>query len=159
VWYSKWPKATAFHIGFHAQAPLRILELAPHCPVTMNNVTFYPEDIQALFAQFYDGFNLNPIFAGAINIIDTIDPLSQNLMGTADQKILLIEMLIQECTFGPWQTYLTVANMVGMQKRPFIQDLDSGPEVWNYGVGQYNITSLERFTLEEGAQKFWNVTK
>jgi hypothetical protein len=115
----------------------------------MNNVTFYPEDIDALFTQFYDGFNLNPIFAGAryngpvIPELDTYgrpkDPAHRDV--------------------NPGMYVLALTNMIGIQKRPFLEDNDSGPEVWNGPLGKYNLTSLERFTLEDGAQKFWNVTK
>ncbi len=132
----------------HAQAPLRILELAPRCPVTMNNVTFYPQDITALFAQFYDGFNLKPIFAGARYNGPPIPEFDEYVRpkDPAHRDV------------NPGMYFLTVANMVGIQNRPFLEDIDAGPEVWNAPVGQYNITALERFTLEQGAQKFWNVT-
>jgi hypothetical protein len=132
----------------HAQAPLSILELSPRCPVTMNNVTFYPQDIQALFAQFYDGFNLNPVFAGARYNGPPIPELDEygRPKYPAHRDV------------NPGMYFLTVANLVGVQNRPFLEDIDAGPEVWNDPVGHYNITSLERSTLEQGAQKFWNVT-
>jgi hypothetical protein len=133
----------------HAQAPLKILELAPRCPVTMNNVTFYPEDIDALFSQFYDGFNLNPIFAGA----RYNGPKTPELDGYGRPKDPAHRDV------NPGMYVLALTNMIGIQKRAILQDSDSGPEVWNSPIGTYNLTSLKRFTLEEGAQKFWNVTK
>jgi hypothetical protein len=114
----------------------------------MNNVTFYPEDIQALFTQFYDGFNLKPIFAGARYNGPAIPEWDE--YGRPKEP--------SHRDVNPGMYFLTVANMVGIQNRPFLEDNDAGPEVWNAPVGQYNITSLERFTLEQGAQKFWNVT-
>jgi hypothetical protein len=133
----------------HAQAPLKALELAPRCPVTMNNVTFYPEDIDALFSQFYDGFNLNPIFAGARYNGPEIPELDGygRPQDPAHRDV------------NPGMYVLALTNMIGIQKRPFLQDSDSGPEVWNHPIGTHNFTSLKRFTLEDGAQKFWNVTK
>jgi hypothetical protein len=140
-------------VGLQTRAPVTFLEAAPRCPVTMNNVTFSPADIAALLLQFYDGFELNPAIVGT-NYNGPAIPEYDEYGRPTDPA---------HRDVNPGMFVLALTNLIGIQNRPFVEDYAIGytvdPDIETWALGKYNLTSIERLTLEDGAQKFWNVTK
>ncbi|KAL8003205.1 putative transglutaminase elicitor [Plasmopara halstedii] len=128
-----------------AQASL--LEKEPRCPVTFNNVTFNPNDIKGLISVVYAEAQVPTIYGG--NYFP-----GQN--GTLDGSVPSAPP--QYRNVNPAFYHITAANLLGKLNQSFIFDRYSDERVLDLTAFAFEVTRLQRMTLQEAAREFFDST-
>ncbi|HEY8377572.1 MAG TPA: hypothetical protein VIK91_13850, partial [Nannocystis sp.] len=109
----------------HGWAPAAILEPEPRKAVTYNGVRFEINDIKALLAITYDRGVANRFISLRCNE-DGDNHDVTNLAACKDTN--------------PGSFHVVVANLLGIERRAFIEDRVYDDEVWNFPVVAYRVT-------------------
>lgn len=125
----------------HAWAPAAILEKEPLHQVTMptqyGDINFEVGDIKALFALVYDRTSAT-LIGGRCNDFDV----------KRDEKTgRIINDDCRDLNAGAFHVAMT--NLLGIQKRGFVEDRTFDYEVWNQPVKGFEVKSMEEITVEE----------
>jgi hypothetical protein len=126
----------------HAWAPAAVMEPEPIHPVTHNGVSFKVNDIKALVTAAYDeGLQ------------------TQFLSGRCDEKGDSIEKdengypVPPDCAdTNPGSFHVVVANLLGIQRRSFVEDRTWDYEVWNQPIRDFEVTKDEVITATEAME-------
>ncbi|MFU8804910.1 MAG: proprotein convertase P-domain-containing protein [Bradymonadaceae bacterium] len=125
----------------HATAPVAVLEDEPLKAVEHNGVTFEVGDIKALLTMEYD--RSQSYFVGQ----------RCNLRGDdihRDEYGRIQDESCRNLNAGTFHVLMT--NLLGIQNRMMVADIDGGYMVWNYPVSGYKVTHQRALTLEEANQ-------
>ena len=118
----------------HAWAPAAIMEKEPEQPVEHNGVTFQINDIKALISLSYTAGLSTDFLSLRCNKNDKKEEIEYNEYGipVEDDK---------ECADTNAGTFhVVVANMMGIQKKSFVEDRTFDDQVWNQPVRSYKVT-------------------
>ncbi|KAL7686261.1 putative transglutaminase elicitor [Plasmopara halstedii] len=129
-------------------APAAIFEKEPLCPITFNNVEFYPNDIKGLISAVYAGANSSKIFGGKRYHDKEV---------SLDQYGRPTEANYRDVT--PAFFHITLANIIGKLKRSLIIDRFPGHTVWNQALSAFEVYEQKTMTPEEAAKSFFNTDK
>ncbi len=124
----------------HAWAPASILSAEPLEPVTHQGVTFKVQDIKALLTLAYNDVDAMAVSgrcfddnsAGRIEFDTHGRPTNQDCIDT-----------------NPGTLHLLLANLLGVEKRSFVEDRTFDDEVWNQPIRAFRTLQLEEVTPEE----------
>ncbi|MEE2788314.1 MAG: proprotein convertase P-domain-containing protein [Myxococcota bacterium] len=125
----------------HAWAPAAILEKEPLYPVTVTTphgeIVFEIGDIKALYSIIYDRTRAT-LIGGRCNDFDV------------ERDETTGRIISEECRdLNAGSFHVAMANLVGIQKRGFVEDRTFDYEVWNQPVKGYNVHTLEEITTEK----------
>jgi len=125
----------------HAWAPAAILEKEPLNPVTIptehGDIVFTVGDIKALYAVIYDRANAS-LIGGRCNDREV------------DRDESTGRIKSDECRdLNAGSFHVAMANLLGIQKRGFVEDRTFNYEVWNQPVKGYTVNDLEEISIEQ----------
>ncbi|MEE2757949.1 MAG: proprotein convertase P-domain-containing protein [Myxococcota bacterium] len=125
----------------HAWAPAAILEKEPLHPVTIptefGDIVFTVGDIKALYAVIYDRANAS-LIGGRCNDRE-VDRDESTGRITSDE--------CRDLNAGSFHVAMT--NLLGLQKRGFVEDRTFNYEVWNQPVKGYTVNTLEEINVQQ----------
>jgi hypothetical protein len=121
----------------HAWAPATIMEPEPKHNVIHNGVEFKVNDIKALVSLGYTAGVSVDFISLRCNKNDDDDKINYNEFGIPDGTN-------PECADTNAGTFhVVVTNMLGIQKKAFIEDRTFDDEVWNQPVRSFEVTSAK----------------
>ncbi len=133
----------------HAWAPAAIMEDEPLYPVTMptefGDIVFDIADMKALYSVIYDRSQAT-LIGGRCNEFD-VDRDEQTGRITNDE--------CRDLNAGSFHVSMT--NLIGLQKRGFVEDRTFDYEVWNQPVKGYEIHLMQEISISD-AHHLLNVT-
>jgi hypothetical protein len=105
-----------------------INEVRPKRAVTYKGVTFTPADIEALLVEKWQG-------------ADGIPLVGRRCMEAPgfDANGRMVEEACRD--FNPGAFHVILGNALGIEREPFILDIDPGAPVWNYPVVSYQTAT------------------
>ena len=132
----------------HAWAPAAILEKEPLYPVTIpteyGDITFEVGDIKALFSIAYDRTQA-ALIGGRCNDFEV----------KRDEKTgRIINENCRDLNAGAFHVSMT--NLLGIQRRGFVEDRTFDYEVWNQPVKGFEVKEMEEISIER-AHELLNV--
>ncbi len=113
--------------GINEQKPLR--------SVTYRGVTFTPQDIEALLVEKWQGTQGINLVGKRCQGPTAYDGTGRPIDGSCRD-------------FNPASFHLLLENVVGLQRSPFILDIEASEAVWNYPVVSYQ-TRTEEISLNQ----------
>ena len=123
----------------HAWAPAAVLQPAPQHPVVHNGVTFEVNDLRALVALTHDkGLTSKTVSlrcneeGGDIALDAYGNPVDESCRDT-----------------NPGTFHVVTANLLGLQKRAFIEDRTWDSQVWNQPVYAFDVVDTRPVTNAE----------
>lgn len=123
----------------HAWAPAAILVSEPINDVTYNNVTFKVNDIKALVSLSYTNAVQNIFLSRRCD--DPGEDLEFDEYGRPFKS---------ECMdTNPGTFHVVVANLLGLQKKSFVEDKTYDYQVWNQPVRSYQVLKNDAVTAEQ----------
>lgn len=123
----------------HAWAPAAVLEVEPKHPVTYNNVTFMVNDLKALMTYAYN-YDLETTFAGMrCNYPDS--SITRDRYGRPVLPCVL--------DVNPGTYHIALGNILGIEKKSFVEDRDAKSQVWNHPLSKYKINSFKEVNNTE----------
>ncbi|CEG44190.1 RxLR-like protein [Plasmopara halstedii] len=128
-------------------AQAAMLEQEPLCPVTVNNVTFHPNDIKGLISIVYAEANVPTIFGGRY-----FDGQKQ----TFDKNGRSSAPEYRDVT--PSFFHIVAANLLGNMNQAFIFDWYTGESIQHQAVSGFDVYLESPMTLQDAARKFFNST-
>lgn len=101
-----------------------INEIKPRRAVTYKGVTFTPSDIEALLVEKWQG-------------VDGIPLVGRRCQQTPgyDANGRMVEDSCRD--FNPGAFHIILGNALGLEREPFVMDIEAGEAVWNYPVVSY----------------------
>ncbi len=128
----------------HAWAPAAILEREPLNAVTYNGVTFDIADMKALYSVIYDRSS-SALIGGRCNDFEV------------DRDETTNRITNDECRdLNAGSFHVSMVNLIGLQKRGFVEDRTFDFEVWNQPVKGYDIHSMDEISVAD-AHELLNV--
>ncbi|MGC6417619.1 MAG: proprotein convertase P-domain-containing protein [Bradymonadia bacterium] len=125
----------------HAWAPAAILEREPLFPVTIptehGEIVFTVGDIKALYAVIYDRSRAS-LIGGRCN---------DHEVKRDEVTGRIISGECRDLNAGAFHVAMT--NLLGLQKRGFVEDRTFDYEVWNQPVKGYTVNTQEEITVAE----------
>ena len=125
----------------HAWAPAAILEKEPLHPVTMptefGDITFEIGDIKALYSVMYNRSSA-ALIGGRCNDLEVKRDETTGRIVNDDCRDL-----------NAGSFHVAMANLVGIQKRGFVEDRTYDYEVWNQPVKGYDVHEMTEISVEE----------
>jgi len=121
----------------HAWTPAAILEPTPLHPVTYNDVTFEVGDIKALLQTIYDRSSAS-LIGGRCNDWEIEREDDTGRIKNPDCRDL-----------NAGSFHVSVVNLLGVQKRGFVEDKTTGYQVWNQPVWKYEVTQSEEISIPD----------
>ena len=125
----------------HAWAPAAILEKEPLHAVTYNGVTFDIADMKALYSVIYDRSS-SALIGGRCNDFE-VDRDETTGRITNDG--------CRDLNAGSF--HVSMVNLIGLQRRGFVEDRTYDFEVWNQPVKGYKIHSMDEISVEAAHEK------
>ncbi len=124
----------------HAWAPASILSAEPLEPVTHAGVTFKVQDIKALLTLAYNHVDALGV-SGRCNDDNSAGRIEFDAHGRPTN---------QDCIdTNPGTLHLLLANLLGLEKRAFIEDRTFDDEVWNQPIRAFRTLQLKEVTPKE----------
>jgi hypothetical protein len=115
----------------------------PTRSVTVNGVTFAPEDIKALMAEIHMNADYEFLGGNRCDVEGSVPLPGQR----ADPTVMA------ECEdVNPGTFHAAIANWLGRMKHVLVMDQYSGDQVWNYPLYAYEVQSLESITEQQARQ-------
>ena len=132
----------------HAWAPVAILELEPLHAVTHNGVEFKVNDLKALASLAYDTGVETTFISGRCDSVNGGDNgIEYDAYGNPTSEN-------GDCADTNAGTFhVAVANVMGVQKKSFVEDRTFDYEVWNQPVHSYEVKKSEPLTAFEAHRK------
>jgi hypothetical protein len=125
----------------HAWVPAAMLEARPERAVTHNGVTFEVGDLEALLIAAYNRADADMI-GGRCNLgNDSNEPIERDEYGRA------VAVECRDTNAGSFHVIMT--NYLGLMQRAYAEDRTYDYEVWNQPVVAYEVTKLEKISVEE----------
>ena len=119
----------------HAWAPAAILEKEPLHPVEYNGQTFTVGDIKGLITTIYDRSN-SALIGGRCNDWD---------VKRDEDTGRIINSECRDLNAGSF--HVVMVNLLGIQKRGFVEDRTYDYQVWNQPVAKYEVHSTEEIPV------------
>ena len=132
----------------HAWAPAAILEKEPLHAVTMptefGEITFEVGDMKALYAIMYNRSSA-ALIGGRCNDFEVKRDETTGRITNSDCRDL-----------NAGSFHVSMANLIGIQKRGFVEDRTYDYEVWNQPVKGYDVHEMTEISIDE-AHELLNV--
>jgi len=121
----------------HAWAPAAILEKEPLHAVEYNGQTFEVGDIKGLIQTIYDRSN-SALIGGRCNEWE---------VERDEETGRIMDSECRDLNAGSF--HVVLVNLLGLQKRGFVEDRTYDYQVWNQPVSKYEIHSIDEITVDE----------
>lgn len=123
----------------HAWAPAAIMVPEPKKPVTYNGVTFKVNDIKALISLSYTHAVQTRFLSGRCN--EQGKELEYDEYGRPTNRACM--------NTNPGTFHVVASNMLGLQKKSFVEDKTFDYQVWNQPVRSYKVLQNNAVTAED----------
>ncbi|DBA01869.1 TPA: LOW QUALITY PROTEIN: hypothetical protein N0F65_006017 [Lagenidium giganteum] len=123
-----------------------LFEPEPQCSVEKHGVTFNVLDIKGLISQVYNGASVGTVFTGARYDGDD-DSRAVDSFGRFTDAA--------RRDLGPGDFHIAFSNIMGKHGKSFVIDTSADAPVWNQPVRSYNVKTVEYYSPEEAASKYF----
>jgi hypothetical protein len=123
----------------HAWAPAAIMIPEPKNPVTYNGVTFKVSDIKALVSLSYTHAVKTRFLSGRCN--DKADEIEYDEFGRPKKRDCM--------NTNPGTFHVVATNLLGIQKKSFVEDKTFDYQVWNQPVRSYKVLQNTALTAAQ----------
>ncbi len=112
----------------------------PTKPVTVNGITFAPEEVKALLAEIY--MKAIPIFIGGRRCFETGE-VNENWSTRRDPQFM------GRCEdINPGIFHAGISNVIGRKNQVMVMDLAANDQVWNFPIFRYSSTQIPVTEME-----------